>query len=467
MRPFTSSGGGGAVLTTAAMGRSGRRDATGHDPSDNLVAAGDLPGQMDRRRGSSAGGGGGGSGVADGVAGGPLGGGRPAMAPLQGRAPGTPQSLLRPLASYGAPGAGAGPGAGGGSAPRKVLLPAMRASQAGAAAAAAAAAGGPGGGGTAAADPAASAASSYDLSRYQDPESLRKITAIQAAQRGRVARKRVAGMRAPTAAAAPQSRAAPPPASSYDLSRYQDPATLKKITTIQAAQRGRAARKQVAGMRSQQQPQQQPVAVAGPGPSAHPFDLPPLSQSRAMAPLPPGLPGRAKLAAPPVDVTPQPLKEEQAAAARLAAAQAAAADDEMALLEASLAAGVVEVAAPGPGRGPSLATAAAGAPRQQAPRDHDLSRYQDPESLRKITAIQAAQRGRVVRKQVAEMRSAAPPPPPPPAAAPQSRAAPPPASSYDLSRYQDPATLKKITTIQAAQRGRVARKQVAGMKGAK
>ncbi|KXZ43309.1 hypothetical protein GPECTOR_95g698 [Gonium pectorale] len=131
-------------------------------------------------------------------------------------------SLAQPLTPGGRPRSDLGAG-GGGSGPRKAVLPPMRPSPA--------REGGPRsslgaskrrgqdqGPGRPASSPSQMAADAaslnpvvVDLDRYRDPESLRRITLIQAAQRGRLARRQAAALRAQAAAGPLGAKAGEPP----------------------------------------------------------------------------------------------------------------------------------------------------------------------------------------------------------------------------------------------------------------
>ncbi len=364
------------------------------------------------------------------------------MPPLQGKAPGAPQSLLRPLAPMPAkklPGLAPLPqaGLGAGSAPGQagsVLPPPTQQQQ--------------------------QPSSPYDLSRYQNPESLRKLAHIQATQRGRMARRDVALMRATRGVSSEQQQQqkSPPPhaggpaaapargavaggkggkdvlndpllaglgespamdltfgtvlqqqaggggraveqrqqqqlqqpapavhpfmdpahggqgpgAPPFDLARYQDPAVLRKVTRIQAAERGRRARKEVAQMKAARGPAAQQQAQAQRG----------------------GVQGR------------DPLLDEWAGLV----------EGHMEATVGSAVAAAVRGAGPGAGdedpapyptarAAAAGAAASAGAPSAPLSPPYDLARYQDPETLRQVTRIQAAERGRRARREVAQMRA--------------------------------------------------------------
>ncbi|KAG2486373.1 hypothetical protein HYH03_014953 [Edaphochlamys debaryana] len=381
---------------------------------------------------------------------------RPPLAPLQGKAPGAPQSLLRPLAPLAPPGAGAG-------AQRKPSLPSLGPPQR-------AGSGGSQQGSAPAQEPAQQQVGQlgkqgqqgqpgppYDLSRYQDPASLERITQLQALQRGKQARRQAEAVRAQrgsqqaartqaaeaddlfasAAAELDGGRRQPPPPppgphpfedpyaepQQFDLSRYQDPESIAKIERIQAAARGRQARQQVKGIRAAQGPR---APAAPPSVQAPAGDLYGGEQD--------------------------PYADQQDSYGR-------------------------------PQQPPQ------GQQQQKQPYDpYDLSRYQDPESIAKIERIQAAARGRQARRQVDALKAAQRPrASTAPARGPQT-AAPDewgpgpqgpeegrgygqepavesgqrqgqPGPPYDLSRYQDPASLERITQLQALQRGKQARRQ--------
>ncbi|GIL57876.1 hypothetical protein Vafri_13096 [Volvox africanus] len=224
-----------------------------------------------------------------------------------------------------------------------------------------------------------------DLSRFQDPDSIRRITRIQALQRGRMARKLAAGLRAEQQQQLQlqhQAQVLPVQAMERELVEEVEE-EVEEVDAGSAGTRNAAeviAAQQFQGMTQQrQQQQEQPLGGVEAGESFGGTEVPaPFEavQSRFGAPgngaqqLPPlgGLNGRA--------------------------GRAWGGED-------------------GGGEGTSVRNATdilpTAATDVNPANDHqpqfDMSRYESPDAIKKVTRIQALQRGRIARSRVADMRS--------------------------------------------------------------
>lgn len=191
-----------------------------------------------------------------------------------------------------------------------------------------------------------------------------------------------------------------------DLGRYANAEAVRSITRIQAAQRGNAARRKVAAMRANLTHQGvgvplSPDAVAdgdagsdlvedSSARTSPPGDLAP-SELVVEAAVPEGAEG-----VDPLKVRTSTPRHPFADSAQVQAEGQEQGRGRLPPLLGSRASGV-------PGGGSPLAPSRGSAAAVAIPVS-DLSRYEDPEAVKKIIRIQAAQRGRMVRKQVAQMR---------------------------------------------------------------
>ncbi|GLI63267.1 hypothetical protein VaNZ11_006171 [Volvox africanus] len=231
-----------------------------------------------------------------------------------------------------------------------------------------------------------------DMSRFQDPDSIRRIIRIQALQRGRMARKLVAGLRADRQQQLQmQHQAQVLPVQEIEAERVEEVEEVEEEEeTGFAGTRNAAegnAKQQLPdriGPQQRQQHQEQPVGGVEAGDSFGTEVQTPFGDNARPMQSSFGGPGGGARQLPPL-----PLGGPSGRAGRAWGGEDGGGEVTLAHNAANIMPAAATDVTPGAADQPHF----------------DLSRYETPDAIKKVTRIQAVQRGRMARKRVAEMRT--------------------------------------------------------------